>query len=44
MEIHDSRPVDYRWHIMMMMMNAMTPTHFFLIVTEAGWGGDLQFG
>ena len=20
MEIHDSRPVDYRWHIMMMMM------------------------
>ena len=21
MEIHDSRPVDYRWHIMMMMMN-----------------------
>ena len=19
MEIHDSRPVDYRWHIMMMM-------------------------
>ena len=23
MEIHDSRPVDYRWLIMMMMMNLM---------------------
>ena len=33
MEIHDSRPVDYRWHIMMMMSDdEYTTNHEYCIM------------